>query len=67
MELIQSRDGRYSYINCERCETSHTVAWTEGGSCTREIKTILAQSWRPITLECTCGARCTILNGRICE
>lgn len=51
-------------ICCLKCNKHH-----------REIDTlplwsigkVLEESWRPITLECTCGARCTILNGHICE
>jgi hypothetical protein len=52
-------------IQCGKCGWLYCTAEKDGAEVS--LDQAMRDSWKPITLECTCGARCTILNGRICE
>jgi len=55
------------HIYCANCDSLFWSIQTPDPSASITAQSLLARSWKPITLECTCGARCTILNGQICE
>ncbi len=61
--LIETPTGIY----CDKCGSVHTVVESPDKLPLKSVPKVIEESWRPITLECTCGARCTILNGHICE
>lgn len=74
LDTFEIRENRYMggvllkpHVYCFNCDARHWEVWDSSFSATKSASDVLAQSWRPITLECTCGARCTILNGHICK
>ena len=52
-------------IQCSKCGWLYSTAEKNGAEI--PLEQVVQDSWRPILLECTCGARCTILNRQICE
>ena len=52
-------------IQCSKCGWLYATAEKSGAEI--PLEQVMRDSWKPITLLCTCGARCTILNGHICE